>query len=639
MASAPDQSGDVAPNGRPAEETTPNEKLDANGSAEKDTDRPPTPPPKDEEPKEPQPAGGFDQTPLPRRPTGYTIAITFHRATNLPMADVNSLSSDPYILAQLYTDVPGRHKEDPPLQKRTQTIRKSVDPEWNAEWIVANVPASGFQLKARIYDEDPATHDDRLGNAHINVPRLDEHWQGIDNETYKIKKRSGSKRAYFVRIFATCIGTAKHMNGLLYVSIKMLGRTEDEHGGGRVYTIGPNWFTRHYSPLLGRMVGTKDGNETDPKDEEKQKKQVQKYKYVILCPFHIMMLTTSSFQSNQIQLTGPVPWQLYHRYVEFKPFVKGMFTSTGIRGFLLSKALHHQHGRVYAYDRNTVYGAVPSHSQDMTKQFLDLVHYDKGGRIFTYVLTLDALWRFTETGKEFGIDLLSKHTMHSDVSIYIAFSGEFFIRRLKHKRATSRDVEEDNEPTHPPLDLGGGPPDDEAPKDPAYYELVIDNDSGTYRPNANLLPLLKSFMQENLPGLKILTLDCQQDADRMSRMKNEQRERKKREGDHIIFTQGSRSSSISSSDEEALDDIENAQSREDHLFQSVKRDQSARQKARKAKLREMRKGRDAVHGIAIEDAETELAAEDAGEAGSSDANRELSAAQDTPEQATKPPAA
>jgi len=53
----------------------------------------------------------------------------------------------------------------------------------------------------------------------------------------------------------------------------------------------------------------------------------------------------------------------------------------------------------------------------MTKKVLDF--YDQGGRIFTYVLTLDTKWRFTETGMEFGIDMLSKHTMHSDVSQYI----------------------------------------------------------------------------------------------------------------------------------------------------------------------------------------------------------------------------
>lgn len=259
-----------------------------------------------------------------------------------------------------------------------------------------------------------------------------------------------------------------------------------------------------------------------------------------------------------------MPTDLYHRYVEFKPFVKAMFTAKGFRGFLLSKALHHQHARVYNFDRSTLYGLFPSPSKDMAVKFLDLVHFDQGGRIFTYVLTLDALFRFTETGKEFGIDLLSKHTMHSDVNLYIAFSGEFFIRRLKHPHRPDRDHEDSERDgkgrlpheaeTHPPNDLSDGPPKDDPPKDPAYYELIIDNDSGTYRPNAALLPQLKSFFEHQFPGLKVTTLDSQKDADRMKKMKNEQREKKKSEGDRIVFTQGSRSSSVSSSDEEDLQD-------------------------------------------------------------------------------------
>ena len=169
-----------------------------------------------------------------------------------------------------------------------------------------------------------------------------------------------------------------------------------------------------------------------------------------------------------------------------------MFTAKSLRGRILNRALHHQHARVYNYDRTTVYGSFSSPCKDMSLQFLDLVHWDEGGRIFTYVLTLDGQWRFTETGKEFGIDMLSKHTMHSDVEIYIAFSGEFFIRRLRHPHQSP-----DEPDTHPPTDMGGGPPNDQPPRDPAYYALVIDNDSGTYRPNAKLLPQLKAFIQHN----------------------------------------------------------------------------------------------------------------------------------------------
>ncbi|KAI4209083.1 MAG: hypothetical protein LQ351_007948 [Letrouitia transgressa] len=473
-----------------------------------------------------QPAGGFDDTPIPSAPPGYNLKFTFHRATSLPMADINSFSSDPYVYAQLNTALNPRHKQDPYMRFRTRTIRRSTDPVWDTEWIVANIPASGFKLKARIYDEDPADHDDRLGNVHVNVDSIGESWSGIKEQSFKIKKRMGSKRAYLIRGCAAMFSKDLHMSGNLVISVELLSRTEVGDNGGRVWTVGPCAWSQHFSPLIGFFAGTKEPG----KDK---KGTTERY----------------NFQANQLQLAGPVPHQLYHRYVEFKPFVAGMFNAKSLRGRILNRALHHQHSRIYNYDRSTVYGSFPSPSKDMTLKFLELVHYDKGGRIFTYVITLDGLWRFTETGKEFGIDLLSKHTMHSDVNIYIAFSGEFFIHRLK---SPHKDPEDQEQETHPPAEIEGGPPLSDPPVDPNYYVLYIDNDSGTYRPNAEMLPVLKKFLQRNLPGIKIITLDCQGDANKMGKLKQEQRERKKKEGKGQVFKQDD-GSSLSSSDESELE--------------------------------------------------------------------------------------
>lgn len=91
--------------------------------------------------------------------------------------------------------------------------------------------------------------------------------------------------------------------------------------------------------------------------------------------------------------------------------------------------------------------------------------------------------------------------------------------------------------------------------DPADYELFIDNDSGTYRPNGHYLPLLKQFISKSFPELNITTLDCTEDAEQMATLKGEQREFK-REGGQMTFLQKSSTSSlsISSSDEEDLDE-------------------------------------------------------------------------------------
>ena len=186
---------------------------------------------------------------------------------------------------------------------------------------------------------------------------------------------------------------------------------------------------------------------------------------------------------------GPVPCELYHRYVEFKPFVAGMFQAQSLRGRILHKALHHQHQRIYNFDRSTLNGAFPHPCREFSKKFLELTHYGQGGRIFTYVLTLDGQLRFTETGKEFGVDMLSKHTMHSDVSIYIAYSGEFFLRQRKYRRSprslSSRPSSNNEHAENDfPVEEGDEPEEEiqEVSPEPSDYELFIDNDSGTYRP-------------------------------------------------------------------------------------------------------------------------------------------------------------
>lgn len=228
--------------------------------------------------KDKPPAGGHDETPIPNAPPGFTLKFTFHRADSLPMADINTLSSDPYILAQLNTDLPTRHKQDPHLRFRTPTVRRSTNPVWNCEWVVANVPASGFALKARIYDEDPADHDDRLGNVHVHVDGIGENWEGIKEQEFRVKKRMGSKRAYLVRGCASMFSTSVRLSGTLVVSVELLGRTEGDYGG-RVWTAGPCAWSQHFSPMIGRLAGTKNPGKDGA---------AEKYKYTA----HVLIVNT-----------------------------------------------------------------------------------------------------------------------------------------------------------------------------------------------------------------------------------------------------------------------------------------------------------------------------------------------------------
>ncbi|OLN93238.1 hypothetical protein CCHL11_07588 [Colletotrichum chlorophyti] len=496
-----------------------------------------------------KPSGGFDDTPLPDAPPGYTVRFIFHRATNLPAADLSTRSSDPFIHATLRAAVPKRHKEDPDLTHRTKTLRRTTEPVWNDEWIVANIPADGFILKCRIYDEDWPDHDDRLGNVTVKVPHVGEDWPGYPapGQEFIAKKRMGSKRAYFVKAITSHFDPRVDMSPRLWISMEVLGKSAPPHA--QMYTVGPTSYFKHFSPMIGRLTGIKvnrdeenDGRSDLFDDNQDNDRKTQKY----------------DFQSNEMQLSGPVPPELYHRYVEFRPMIGLMFAKSGLRGKILNKALHKQHSRIYNFDSSTEYGTFKARSEEASLQFLKLVHFDEGGRIFTYVLTLDGMFRFTETGKEFSIDMLSKHTMHSDVETYIACSGEFFIRRLE-KPSASEDPKPD-EKTHPQDDVPGGPPHEHPPHNPAHYQLFIDNDSGTYRPDKSILPKLKEFLEANFPGMGIVVMHCEDEE--LQKLKKEQVEAKKKEGKmvHMVLARSPSSSSMSSlsSTESALRRMEEA---------------------------------------------------------------------------------
>ena len=69
-------------------------------------------------------------------------------------------------------------------------------------------------------------------------------------------------------------------------------------------------------------------------------------------------LSASTFVANKIQLTGPVPSELRHRYVGYKPFIDWMFKDTGIAGHLLHYGLRKQYRTIYACDKRTVWGVI-----------------------------------------------------------------------------------------------------------------------------------------------------------------------------------------------------------------------------------------------------------------------------------------
>jgi Ca2+-dependent lipid-binding protein len=90
-----------------------------------------------------------------------TVEIVFHSAHNLPIGDLNSLSSDPYIKAELLVPSRPREPDDPPVTFRTPTIRRSRQPVWT--------PQSAVKAQ-RDHEDAPPGQNDIAAVWVVNVP-------------------------------------------------------------------------------------------------------------------------------------------------------------------------------------------------------------------------------------------------------------------------------------------------------------------------------------------------------------------------------------------------------------------------------------------------------------------------------------
>jgi hypothetical protein len=124
----------------------------------------------------------------------------------------------------------------------------------------------------------------------------------------------------------------------------------------------------------------------------------------------------------------------------------------------------------------------------------------------------------------------------------------------RHRRRSSffRSKKEPKEDTTRPKEtntLHG--PDEAHTLDPTHYELVVDNDSGTYRPNKATLPLLRAFLAANFVGVHVTVRDSQDAA--YQALKKERRKERRRRGKGVVYAESESDISSLASDSDRHD--------------------------------------------------------------------------------------
>jgi len=169
---------------------------------------------------------------MPSKPLS-DVLITFKRASNVPIGDIIAKSSDCYLLVHLTPRTPPSPEHPPfPLTFRTSTKRNNRNPQWDESWHLGGIPAEGFEMLIKIFDEDKAgKFDDRLGEAIHDAKGLppatsDGKAGDVQEFVLKIKKRKASRRAYATTyLVAWCNKDFRKQRGRVNYPIRHLNVT------------------------------------------------------------------------------------------------------------------------------------------------------------------------------------------------------------------------------------------------------------------------------------------------------------------------------------------------------------------------------------------------------------------------------
>ncbi|KAF9910261.1 hypothetical protein EC991_006990 [Linnemannia zychae] len=367
------------------------------------------------------PTNSTEQATPTRTPsnTNWDITIIFKGAKDLPRGDL--LSSDPFLEAYL-----GPPEDKTSLSFVTGVEWATLNPKWDATWSLLNV-TDGMDLQIQVKDKNKMMVDTNLGHASL---RLGAHLEGTREHFIDIWKSDSRRQGQL--IIET---TAFRSHGVTAALTKPS-------------TKGPARYSRHTSYAAG--VLTKD-------------RKMEFYTYRIRL-YHL----TDIFGIDS---------RFYQGWSRAYEASQRIFADT-LDGLNIRNALHSQHALLYRHGRSTVYGALGT-----ADEVGELLHGDRLRKepdtdlktvVFTYSIIPKGMY-FSETGKAFFQDFMSKHAMHANRATEVLYAGEFRLFRDEHHNND--------------------------------WTLLIDNNSGTYAPNKEELHKVQQVFQLNFPDLVVKAVD------------------------------------------------------------------------------------------------------------------------------------
>lgn len=352
----------------------------------------------------------------------------------------------------------------------SNVIQNNLNPVWNEIWRIRNVPSTA-SLKVEVMDKDEGSAtDDFIGKFTVSLTPGAKEIE-IEGPVVSLRKARGS---FWLKV-DTKPSQMKQKEEFQYLF------------------DGPVRVTRHFSPTVGLLTSgnnapnsSQQGASADGGDAGGRRQRPNR---------DVRLYSTWKFNLKAVPLYFR---DVYQGWNQKYPAAQKIF-GTGPASMAVRTGIQAGHRMLYARLAKNGVGVIDNIAEDGSEEPVPLKDVLNAGlstgltsgalaptlagedgrikpAVYTYIISaVDDTWRFSETGAAFFVDFASKHALHANCATKVRYSGEFHPRPVGGW-ANFKDSTSDEE---------------------VDWELVVDNNSGTYAPDKMMLPTVQECLAYN----------------------------------------------------------------------------------------------------------------------------------------------